>query len=84
VTGGVQSWVVQGVAMRNVAIPDDNFVKFVAVAVETMALTPTIEPPAPPSNVSIGAIAVTVAGAAVAGGIVWHLMSSSAKKSRRR
>lgn len=88
VTGGLQSWVVQGVAQKNITLTNDQDVQFVAVAVEvpeTAPVLPTTTPPevtqTPPSNVSVGQIVAVAGGVAVVGGVTWYLLT---RKPRRR
>lgn len=73
VTGGVQSWVVQGVAKTEGTIVNTDKVTTSALAIETPApASSTTAAPSPSaSDVSVGKVAVIALVAAVIGGVIY-------------
>ena len=91
VAGGVQTWVVQGVARTTQTLKDDAAVTYSAVAMQTTTITlpaqtaPVI--PAPASHapfVSVGSVAVAAGIIAISGGILWGLQRRAPRRRRRR
>jgi hypothetical protein len=92
VTGGVQSWMLQGVAINDRILQDDppgmGSVSFTSIAVQaqspsTPAVIPDPTPPAAPpttSYVSAGTVAVGALAVAAVGGVAWGMY----RRKRRR
>lgn len=84
VTGGIQSWVIQGVARNTGTLTDSQYIKNVALAVETpAAITPTpggSNPPAP--GLDAGTLVIGFSVIAIGGGIAWYFHRHH--RSRRR
>jgi hypothetical protein len=94
VTGGVQSWLLVGVAINNRVLQDDppgmGSISFTSIAVQaqapsTPAIIPDPTPPAAPpttSYVSAGTVAVGALAVATVGGVAWGMYRRH-KKARR-
>ena len=89
INGGLQSWIIQGIAQKNETLVDDTLVTFLAIAQEVPQAivvptggTTTVTAPSTSASagVSAGRVAVIAIGAAIVGGIVWQQFS----KPRRR
>ena len=81
VVGGVQSWVIQGIAKADGQIVNNAFQTTVAVAVEVSPAPPAaLNPPGSSSVVGVGSAALIMIGVAVAAGSIMVLT----KKPRRR
>lgn len=68
VTGGVQSWIIEGIAKTEGTFANSSFITNVAEAVEV----PDPAPPPPKAKVDVAMVALGAAGLALVGGVVWH------------
>jgi len=85
VTGGIQSWVIQGIARVTGTLTDSQYIKNVALAVEVPPAPPApgTTPPSGPNQIDASTIATAAVVAAIGGGIVWGLMMRKRRRGRR-